>query len=147
MNGWTMNRKRWALVLMLVACAGVFGGWLIWPRSAITRENAAKIKVGMTLAEVEMILGGRGRDESTGLLIGDDDDLPEVAAFGGRLHYFCGSWSFDAVQNWVPTEWANNHLVIVVYLDDEGRVGCYRAYPARRVQESILDILRRWLRL
>jgi hypothetical protein len=42
--------------------------WLFWlqPPSAITRENAAKIKDGMRLAEVEAILGGPARDDRTG---------------------------------------------------------------------------------
>src|SRR5438067_993746 len=31
--------------------------WLLWPRSAVTRENFAKLRVGMTLAEVEEVLG------------------------------------------------------------------------------------------
>ena len=40
-----------ALVLLGVAI------WVLWPRSsAITRENAARIELGMTVAEVEAIL-------------------------------------------------------------------------------------------
>jgi hypothetical protein len=40
--------------------------WLLWPRTAITRENAAMIRPGMTRGEVEAILGGPPRDETTG---------------------------------------------------------------------------------
>src|SRR5260370_35884132 len=34
------------------------GLWLLWPRSAITREKAGKIQEGMTPHEVEAIFGG-----------------------------------------------------------------------------------------
>jgi hypothetical protein len=55
--------------LLILAVAGTVvmlavGAWLFWPRTAITRENAAKIQRGMTLAEVEAILGGPARDET-----------------------------------------------------------------------------------
>jgi hypothetical protein len=64
-----MTRRRLLLFGLLAALLVLgAGAWVVWPRMAITPENAAKIKQGMTLAEVESILGGAARDESTGNL-------------------------------------------------------------------------------
>lgn len=59
---------------LLVLAIGV---GLLWPRTAITRENAAKIEPGMTLAEVEAKLGGPARDETTGPV--EREEPPEFA--------------------------------------------------------------------
>src|SRR5581483_10591386 len=71
-----MSRGRLLVVglrlSVTLALVGV-GAWMVWPRpSAITWDNAAKIKAGMTLREVEAILGGRARDDTTGLIINRD---------------------------------------------------------------------------
>jgi outer membrane protein assembly factor BamE (lipoprotein component of BamABCDE complex) len=67
-----MTRRRLLLfALIAVAVVLAVGVWLLWPRTAITRENAAKIQAGMTLAEVEAILGGPARDEMTGRVLSD----------------------------------------------------------------------------
>src|SRR4051812_18163811 len=70
-----MTRRRWLLLGMVVAAAVLAAGlWLIQPpRSAINGENAAKIRRGMTLAEVEAILGGPPRADSTCPLLFEDD--------------------------------------------------------------------------
>jgi hypothetical protein len=53
-----------ALAVLGTAVALAVGLWWVWPRTAITRENAERIREGMTLAEVEAILGGPARDEA-----------------------------------------------------------------------------------
>ena len=55
-----LKRLRRLLLLALPAAlvAVLLAAWLLWARTAITRENAERIRVGMTLAEVEAILGG-----------------------------------------------------------------------------------------
>ena len=61
------KRKRLLLfgLLTTVALIAVAPGvWLLWPHTAITRENAEKIENGMTLADVEQLLGGHARNES-----------------------------------------------------------------------------------
>jgi hypothetical protein len=81
------TRRRSAVYLSGVAVLGVaaFAAWLYLTRTAITEDTAIRIRPGMTLAEVEAILGGPARDESTGPLIavlpwqdGDDDDSHEM---------------------------------------------------------------------
>ena len=46
------------------------GVWLLWPRTAITRENGAKLRERMTRAEVVAILGGPERNEGDRILPG-----------------------------------------------------------------------------
>jgi hypothetical protein len=66
-----MTRSRRLLFAVAIAALAigvwlVWLVWLVWPRSGITRENAARIQNGMTLEEVEVILGGPARDDATG---------------------------------------------------------------------------------
>ena len=73
-----MTRRRVLLLGLLATAVGVAAAaWLLWPRTAITRENAAKVREGMTLAEVEAILGGPARDETTGPV--EREEPPEFA--------------------------------------------------------------------
>jgi hypothetical protein len=55
------RRTRRLLLFGLPAAllASAIAAALLWPRTAITRENAARIQVGMTLTQVEAILAGR----------------------------------------------------------------------------------------
>jgi outer membrane protein assembly factor BamE (lipoprotein component of BamABCDE complex) len=68
------------------------GIWLLWPRpSAITKENANRIQVGMTLQEVEAILGGPARDDTHG---------------AGRAFFVFGTEGVncDQVHRWIGAE-------------------------------------------
>ena len=120
-----MSRRTRRLLLLalpaLVALTG--GGWLFWPRTAITRENAAKIQVGMTLAEVEAILGGPARDEAP---------KRQVLVKIQSVHHDC--------------EWNSDHVSVWVHLDAQGRVTECRAIPVPPAPGP-LERLRRWLGL
>jgi hypothetical protein len=59
-----MTRRRRLLAILAVVVLAV-SGWLLWPRTGITPENAAKIRPGMTMAEVETLLGGPAGDYRT----------------------------------------------------------------------------------
>jgi hypothetical protein len=62
-----MTRRRFLLFASLITAIGLSVGiWLSSPRSAITLANATRIEEGMPLSEVETILGGPARDESSG---------------------------------------------------------------------------------
>ena len=56
-----MKRKRVKIALVLTILFVVAGGAiLLWPRDRITVQSYEKIRVGMTLKDVEAILGGPG---------------------------------------------------------------------------------------
>jgi hypothetical protein len=146
-----MTTRRRLLVFGLLAgllALGV-GGWLVWSRTAITRENAAKITEGMTLAEVEAILGGPERDESTRPTALDAD--PRLAGPGGNKTVGF-AWDFGpAFTDGRPMDarkmWATDYLMLVVDFDAGGKVTGKRDAATHPVQESMLDKLRRWLHL
>jgi hypothetical protein len=126
-----MTRRRLFLFALPVAVVllGV-ATWILWPRppSAITRENGARIELGMTDAEVEAILGGPARDESTGFLMGEET---RIGGMAWPRHTQC--WLSDSV--------------IVRVLFQEGQVIARDCEPVHRVNTSFLDDIRRWLRL
>src|SRR5882724_3097118 len=56
-----MTTRRRLLVFGPLASLLVLGMRSAWPRTAITRANAARVQKGMTLDQVEAILGGPAR--------------------------------------------------------------------------------------
>ncbi len=124
---------------LLVLAIGV---GLLWPRTAITRENAAKIEPGMTLAEVEAKLGGPARDETTGPV--EREEPPEFAppdARGIRWRI-----TFTDMRSGLQ-RWESDQARVWVHFDENGRVTDCREFPMHRVEEGPLDMLRRWLGL
>ena len=127
-----------ALVLLSVC------GWMLWPApSAISREAFEKIQPGTTLAEVEELLGGPARDESSGprIKVGDPPAAAESSVYlfhletgSTRLRHPCKLWESDRV-------------VIRVDFDREFRVTGKECLNVRRIQAPPLDVLRRWLGL
>ena len=141
-----MTTRRHLLVFSLLAVVVLAGAVsLLWPRTAITRENAAKIRVGKTLVEVETILGGSPRNETTGPLV---LDIVEPAEAG---------WESTLQKQWIefmfvepPTKrvmWQSDQVVIWVSCNGAGCVNACDYFPMRRADESPVDKLRRWLQL
>jgi hypothetical protein len=138
-----MTRRR-LLLFGLPAALLLLGvsSWLLWPRpTAITREHAAKIQKGMTLADVEELLGGPARNESdmpdnfiNDAFVTADTDEMKMA----RLRP--GARPFENKR------WASPGFVVLVDFDDSGRV-IRHSNCAFEVDKSLLDKLRRWLRL
>jgi hypothetical protein len=143
-----VQRTRRLVFALAAAAVLVFvASWLAWPRSAITRENAAKITIGMTLTEVERILGGAPRDESTGQPKVDmDEDGPdgEQCRWSNRQLFL---WTSGAEVNRSPTrrQWNADSVTVWVAFDSQERVTECHAFPMRR--ESLIDMVRRWLHL
>jgi hypothetical protein len=109
--------------LALAACA-------VWPRaSEINSENAAKIKHGMTRAEVESILGGPPRFDATGRVSYDLTGIPGVRPISPAMR-----------------EWTSDEVLVMVWIGVDDRVQRCVAIPVRR-EESIIVIGRRWLGL
>jgi hypothetical protein len=129
----SFRRRRLLVLAVLGAAVALAGGaWLLWPRpaitTAITLENAAKIQQGMTLAEVEAILGGppRNETEAVGIVV----NFPE--GFGG--------FEPGALL------WNSDTTICAVLFDRNGRVISHNAFAAHPY-ESTFDRLRRWLGL
>src|SRR5438132_9649603 len=130
-----MSRRRLLLfAVMAVVVVLAVGPWLPWPRTAITLENAAKIQIGMMLAEAEAILGGPARDESTDLDIvvqpNENEDDPEVVI---RVR----TWlEYARAAGQVEVEvyhWGSDRAIVVVILGDAGRVQHSHSGPVRHM--------------
>jgi len=122
------KRMRWLLGLTLLAVAGtaVFA-YLLHPRSAINRENFEKIREGMTLAEVEAILGGPARLEEHG---------PWHCCERGRIHGASIAegelFTFPSLNNshliafsdtdFVKNVWASSDAIVSLSFGDHGTV-------------------------
>jgi hypothetical protein len=141
-----MTRGRLLLLGLLGGLLAMGAGlWLIWPRSAITRENAAKIQVGMTLAEVEVILGGPSRDDAGARKVEIDFDPDPIE--NERLADAQEERAFkDHLMGPRPVQWRSDEVVLTAQFDN-GRVTACAACPVRRVAESPFEKLRRWLGL
>jgi hypothetical protein len=139
--------RRRFLVLAVVgtAVALAVGVWLIRPRTAITVENAARIQPGMTLAEVEAILGGPARDERTGFT---QLDLSAAEPAEVRRRRRCAMMIGLAGNGEGAPIWRSDFaLILVDTIDDEEHVTATYVVPLRPEREPPLDRLRRWLGL
>jgi len=128
----------------------ILAGWLVSQResrSEINPENAKNLQHGMTLAHVEKILGGPARDESKPSdAVGTEDPRVSLAVW---------AWIRDLVrsQNGLHEThiWASSLVVVVVHLNDQGRLDSSFAVPVypfpRDPNESVLKVLFDWLGL
>lgn len=132
------TRRRLLLFALLggLLALGIFA--VLWPRSAINRTNAAKIHKGMTLEEVETILGGPARNEASGPVATDPtEDEPEESLV----------WNYSIDGDWFfAREWRSDYVVIRVAHQD-GEVRTCQVMPVHPTTESPWRILRRRLRL
>jgi hypothetical protein len=133
-----MTRRRLLLFGLPIGLA--IGVWLLWPRSAITRENAAKIQNGMTLEEVEAILGGPARHDATGPVTADLDTDADTE----REDVILPNMFF--AERGGAKQWQSDYAAVLVHFDEAGCVDAYRIIPLRREHESPLNLLRRCLR-
>ena len=132
-----MTRRRLLLFALLsaivvaAACTAV-----VRPRpSAITRENEARIRDGMTLDELQAILGGPPRDRSTGPTDYDPNGVTHVP---GRP---------PPARVTTISEWISDEVLIRVAFDADGRAEWITTCPLRRTYPGVLPTLRHWLRL
>jgi hypothetical protein len=148
MNG--CKRQLVGMAALIGVGVLVLTAWQLWPRTAITRENAEQIQPGMTLTEVEAILGGPARDEYGGPLVADSTPEEAEGEFarlfanpGGDVDPFrrplCPS---DAPTQLIG---ASSRAVVQVHLDGAGRVVSCNFLAVRAANP--LDHVRRWLRL
>jgi hypothetical protein len=128
--------RRYAITLLVLAAPFLVGvvTFALRKRTAITLENTAKIRIGMTRQEVERILGGPARDEIDGATrtIAVDKDVPP------------GPREFPATT----CRWEGRDRKIEVAFNDEGRViSFWSGYPAganRPLFEKALRYIGLW---
>ncbi len=142
-----MRRRRQlvALNLVVAALATSIVAWLLWPRPAITRENAARIHVGMTRAEVDTILGGPARDETTGPLVIDWDEAADERARVRHAEELLAVFLGGGPAGNDTVLWQSDDASVWVSFDKDGRVRDCGSMPAHGQREGLLAMLRRWL--
>ena len=125
-----MKCKR---LLLVLACLTVmiFTGYaavrLTAPRPNLISENIGRIEDGMTVQEVENILGAPAGNYSS-LRDAEAADLPQ-----------CYDKPGDKI-------WVDDQMWLGVRFDETGKVTTYDYYRHRRNQDkTFLDHLRRWL--
>jgi hypothetical protein len=143
------RRTRLLLFGLPAALVGaLLVAWLLWPRTAITRENAARIELGMTVAEVEAFLGGPARDDviPRGLMPDLSDDAAEN---DGRYALIARGLSQRGMNADNPrcAIWRSGQAVVLVLFNDGGRAVDREVIPVRRKWESPFNVLSRWLGL
>jgi hypothetical protein len=97
----------------------------------------------MTVAEVEAILGGPARNESTGPVEPDGSaNVISAVRFDGPA--IIEDLDLSSLGD---AAWQSDHVSVNVLYDSAGCVVQVGVTPVHRVHESPLDKLRRWLRL
>jgi hypothetical protein len=144
-----LRPRRFLLLSIAAVVVGLaVGVWLLLPRTAITREKAACIDPGMTLEQVEIVMSGPARDESTGPLVFDGPG--EIWSGVTDRLVIRVDLSGDVVRN-PPCHgaacWMSDNVVTWVLLDADGRVKRRYAFPVRPLEEHLMSRIRRWLRL
>jgi len=142
------TRRLLMIGLPAVLVAVLLTTWLFWPRTPITRGNATRIVEGLSLAEVEGILGGPARDESTGPAVIDGGHLLADAkrALESRALERVRWANADAAGDPPRVQtWLSDHVMVIVQFDADGRVTACDPFPVHPSRESPLDRLRRWL--
>jgi hypothetical protein len=127
-----MRRRRFLLLTLIATLAffSALGVILWWQQSAISPQNSDKIQVGMTVAEVEALLGGEARNEST-----LPDDFPTDAFIEGNV----GKGDHQ--------RWINRRHVVIVIFDDSARVKNHVIYGVGASPWSTIALLDSFCRL
>ncbi len=143
-----MRKWTWAATAMLVAVPLAWF-WLA-PRSAINEANFAKLREGMTRAEVEAILGGPPRDESTGelaLVRSDWHDNLESEPVGRRKRMLRYIRFLRGNENGEGNSWINDHVVIDCCFAESGLLSRSKIMSVERADGfSPVAVFRRLLR-
>jgi hypothetical protein len=125
-----MRRRTLLVVLAGLAVVVAAGVVVLWPRSVsrITRENCDRIRVGMSRADVEAILGPPG-DYTTG-----------PVAFGS-------SWNLISTRQYSPNEnparydYLTDSAWFAVTFDDAGQVNVRGIEYGSKVNQGALENL------
>lgn len=135
------HRRRILLLTVIAALAALAGGFgFLWTRTAITPANAAKLEVGMTRADVCVILGGPARQEFEGIF------APDFIT-GGHAETSARLAAVTKATSLGAEGWYTDRFAIWVAFDNAERVIAVASCPAQRFEESFVDKVRRRLHL
>jgi hypothetical protein len=116
-------------MLMVVAVGVVLAGWLCWPRESIW-DRFDRIRLGMTVVEVEEILGGPARDHTT--------TSPRILVRGLRSTLVTGvpaSYRTRDMRRWI----FDGDVVIVGFSDHGTLVWKHHDRPVRSTGVQWVD--------
>jgi hypothetical protein len=117
-----MRRRTLLVVLAALAVVVAVGTVLLWPRAErVTLENHTSIRSGMTLPEVEAILGGPPGDYRTSPTQFEFGD----PSFRCRRSHLRGTGVSEE-------HWECDTLALLVRFSDEGTVRCVCPIPTAR---------------
>jgi hypothetical protein len=157
-----MRRRKLLAAVVGLAVLVAVGVFALWPQAGrVTRENYQRIRIGMTLAEVETILGppgdyrsGRGEtdyggDDGPAYWQVDPEPYPKPLVWGNT------HWSTKEGDSWPSRKgrwgvWVSDSAIISVIVDDAEHV--VEMYASnRRMTQSFFDNLlwrakRQWRR-
>jgi hypothetical protein len=131
-----MTRRCWLILSIVVVVSGLaVAVGALWPRAAvtaITRENAARIQEGMTLAEAKTILGGPATGQPT---TRPWVTSPDPSGWTSRRN------SDKDQRVW----WCTDEIHVGITVDTNGQITSCHCWNVR--DERLAEVLRRWLRL
>jgi hypothetical protein len=115
------SRPLLASMALALVAAALF--WIVWPRPWVTRKNFARIRVGMSQAELYQIFGRPEYDaQSFGLVSGPD-------TFSTNDHQSIDERRRRGFLVYRFQQWASPELSIVAISDLQGRVVCRYTAP------------------
>jgi len=157
-----MKRKlKWIAVILAVLLVGLGVALFVWPRDRITTESWKKIRIGMTVKEVESILGrpgsrmpeflahldalekklGKYPFVSDGISFAERD--PQDVAEKSRIVLDKGGFVFLGGEQY----WIGQRGCMEIRFDPQGQVKWKRFNGWRSAAPTFLDRLRDWLGL
>ena len=142
-----MKRKlKWTAVVFAVVLLGFGAAIFLWPRDRITAESWEKIQLGMTVEEVQDILGGPGNDFKEA-----EDLYDRVVAKSGKEPLDHASLRYEPDKQFAEEEtkvmrvWVGREAVIGIVFDPENCVKKKAFQRGRLAEPNLIDRLRDWL--
>jgi hypothetical protein len=125
------------VALVFLACLLITGIVILLPRERVTRANFERIEIGMSVADVQTLLGRRPEVQAvdSGRVLGPSSYSVDLGP--KRLHR-------DGYQNYTRQQWSSPELTINVISDANGRIVCRYSHEGQR-RPSVFDIVRFWL--
>lgn len=131
-------RKKLLLLLcvIVVAATGVLVAVWLRPEPVASQARCERVRLGMTQAEVEVLLGGPPGEYQTGPVHYCLDSIVRC-----KTVHRPGSWPGE--QFYRQELWESDHGGLTVYFGEENEVVGYEYMPSSDL--ALLDKFRRWL--